>query len=224
MLLLTLAIKFFDADSEWHSLISELVRSQRRGGALMRAQRELVLLFTGDFVFPGDVLGSESHIQIKVRIVFDQIRIGTNYVAAHGDHGHRFQTTRKRNLSAAGANSIGRDGNRLQTRRAEPIDGHGAGFHGQPCSNRRCAGDVHPLLCFGHCATHDHVFDLGGFQARHARHGLFDYRGAHFIGPRVTQSALRRFANRRANCRNDYCVFHKIPLRLRRNSSASFAA
>src|SRR5882724_7417122 len=91
MLLFAFGVQLFNADGQRHRLVLEFVLLQRSERALMRAQRKFILFFASDFVFSRDVLGRQTHVQIKVGVVFDQIWVGTDDVAAHGDHRHRFQ-------------------------------------------------------------------------------------------------------------------------------------
>ena len=160
MLLLAFSVQFFDRDRQRNSFISESIRLKGCDRPAVRTQRKLILFFTGDFVFPRDVFSRQAHAQIKIGIMFDQIRIGPNDVPAHRNHRHRFQSAGNNHFSAVGANAIGGHRDRLQSRRTKPIDRHCAGLNRQASANRRRARDVHPLLGFGHRATHDHVFNL----------------------------------------------------------------
>ena len=76
----------------------------------MRAESKLILLLACNLVFARDIFRRESHIQIEVRVVLDEIRIRTNDVSAHWNERHRLQSAGDSNLRASGLDSICGDG------------------------------------------------------------------------------------------------------------------
>ena len=61
------------------------------------------------------------------------------------------------------------EGDGLQSRRAEAVDGHGAGRVGDAGQERRLPRHVHALLGLGHGAAEDDVVDELGPQRGHPR-------------------------------------------------------
>ena len=156
----------------------------------MAAQGELVGGFARDAIALRDAFGGESHSEIGVRIVIDEPGVGRNFVAAHGDHRHGFGASGNDDFRAAAHDAFGGHGDRLQAGGTEAIDGQRRNFDGQARAQRSDAGDVHPLLGFGHGAAEDDVFNLFRVELRHAVERALNGDGCEFIG---TGSAERAF-------------------------------
>ena len=102
---------------------------------------------------------------------------------------------------AAGRDAFGAQGYCLQPGRAEAVDGHTPRLRPAPGPQRRDAGDVHPLLGFGHGAAEDHVFDLFGIELRHPLERALDGVGREIIGPGGAEGSFVGFADRGSNGR-----------------------
>ena len=73
-----------------NDLLCETAGVDRGEGALMRSQREAVLLLPRDGRFTGVVLRNEAGAEVDVRIVVNERRIGRDLVPAHRHEAHRF--------------------------------------------------------------------------------------------------------------------------------------
>ena len=141
--------------------------------------------------------------------MIDEPRIGRNFVAAHGDHRHRFGAAGDDHLRAAAHDAFGGHGNRLQSRRAEAVDGERRDLDGQARAQRGDAGHVHPLLGLGHGAAQDDVFDFFGIELRHAFERALDGDGGQFIGTGGAERALVGASHGRADGRSNDDFTHK---------------
>ena len=183
-----------------HRLVFELLCIECRRRARVRTQRKLVLLFARHFILARDVLSRESHAQVEIGIVIDEIRVGANDVSAHRNHRHRFQATGDDHLGPAGLDPVAAiaidckpdEQKRLivialvSTGRPARIAAARATFI--PCS---ASGIAQPMITSS-------ISDVSRPGTR--AEGFLDYSGAHLVRPRRPQRALRSFANCRANC------------------------
>jgi hypothetical protein len=80
--------------------------------------------------------------------------------AGHRHHAHRLDTTGENEIVRADGDGAGGERQRLQTARAEAVDGHGRRLLRQATEERRDARDVQTLLAFRHRAAEDDVLDL----------------------------------------------------------------
>ena len=178
----------------------------------MAAQRKRVALLARNAEARRQPLRRQAHRKISVRIMIHQPGVRRNFVAAHGDHRHRFRPARHHHLGAAAHDALGRHGNRLQAGRAEPIDSHRRHLDRQPRAQRSNASHVHPLLGFGHGAAQDDVFNFLGIELRHAIKRALDRDGSQFIRTRSPQRAFERAAYGSADGRNYYDFTHRLIL------------
>jgi len=85
---------------------------------------------------------------------------------AHRDAAHRLDAGGDHDVVGSRHHALGREVERLLARAALAVDAGAADALGKPCSERRVATDVHPLLADLRDAPHDDVLDLGRIDAR----------------------------------------------------------
>src|SRR6184192_3686994 len=95
-----------------------------------------------------------------VGVMIDEPGIGGNLVAAHRHQGHGFSAACQDDLRGPASNALRGKRNRLQTGRAEAVDGHRRSVDRQTGAKRGDARHVHALLAFGHGAAENHVVDF----------------------------------------------------------------
>ena len=88
-----------------------------------------------------------------------------------------FEPAGDRNRDAVEADRAGRERDRLQARRALPVDSRSGRRHRQPGPHQRLAGDVVSRRALLHGAAHDDVLDLAGLDPR-ALDGVLDRMAA----------------------------------------------
>ncbi len=103
--------------------------------------------------------------------------------------------------------ATGGDGNRLQSRRAGPVDRRRRRRHGQPGLQRALARDIHAGVALRVAAAHNDVFDLGRIDTG-ASDGVADDVGAEGLPGRVIERTLVRLANRGPRSRYDSGMSH----------------
>src|ERR1700692_5119556 len=147
----------------------------------MAAQRKLIAPLASDSETSGHSLSGQAHREVGVGIMVDQPGIRRNFIAAHGDHGHRFTAPCDHHFGGSGHDAFGGHGDGLESGRAEAVDGHGGDFDGESGAQRGYAGYVHSLFGFGHGAAQDDVFDFFGVELGDAVERAFDGYGGQFI-------------------------------------------
>ena len=138
-----------------------------------------------------------------------QPRVRRNLVASHRDHRHRFSAARDDHLRAAATNPLRGQRNRLQTRRAEAIDGERRDLNRQSRAQRGDASDVHPLLGLGHSAAKDDIVYFFRIDLRYALQSALDGDSTEFIRTRRPQHAFESTSHRCAHRRNENDFTHK---------------
>src|SRR5438094_441406 len=98
--------------------------------------------------------------------------------------------------------------NRLQTGRAEAVDGHRRSVDRQTGAKRGDARHVHALLAFGHGAAENHVVDFFRLKPGHARKRFLDGQRGKVVGTRGSQRAFVGAAYGSADGRNNYGFRH----------------
>ena len=176
--------------------------------ALVAAQCERILFLARDPRGVGVVLRHESGAQVDVRVVGDQLRVRRHLVASHRDEAHRLGAAGDDRAGRPAHDALGREGDRLQARRAEAVDRHRRGRDRNAGPEARDPGDVHALLGLRHGAAEDHVVDLGRVDARGAAQALADGRGGHLVGAGRAERALGGLARGGANGGSDDGVGH----------------
>src|ERR1700688_724019 len=175
----------------------------------MAAQRKLVALLASDSETSGHALSGQAHREIGVGIVIDQPRVGRNFAAAHGDHGHGFGAACEHDFGGSGHDALGGHGDGLQSGGAEAIDGDGGDFDGESGAEGGDAGNVHSLLGFGHGAAEDDVFDFFGVELGDAVERAFDGAGGQFVGTGGAQRSFIGSAYGGADGGDDYYFSHE---------------
>ena len=179
----------------------------------MAPQGKLIRLLPRDAVFARQIFCGQAHRKVSVRSMFYQIRVGREFVAAHGYQAHAFRPACDDDVRETRDDPFGCKCNRLQSGRAEAIDGKSRCAHGKSGSEHGNPRDVHPLLRLGDGAAQNHVFDIGAVQARHAADCFADGCRGHVVGTRVAQRPSGRLPYG-CSCRAcDYCFSHKSSVR-----------
>ncbi len=203
------AIRSSKAHWHGHEFVVELAGFDGRDGLFVAIHRELVGLLARDVEARGETLRSKSHREIGVGIVLHQPGVGGDFVAAHGNHGHGLDATGNHDLGSASHNALGTLGDRLQSGRAEAVDGDGRGLDRKSGAQGGDAGNVHALFRFRHGATQDDVLDLFGVELGHALEGTLDRIGSEVVGTGGAQGSLVGFADRGSNGTDDYDFTHE---------------
>ncbi len=108
-----------------------------------------------------------------------------------------------------GHDALGSLSNRLQSGRAEAVDGDGGNLHRQSRAQGGDTGDVHALFGFGHGATEDDVLDLFGIELGYSLEGALDRVGGEVIRTGGAQGSFVGFADRGTNGTYDYDFTHE---------------
>ena len=155
-------------------------------------------LLAADPVLPRHVLGGDAHGQVDVGVALERASgwatillppIGTRLI----DSVPPATTT----SASPASDRLGGEGDRLQARRAEAVDGHGRGRRRDAREERRQARHVHPLLGLGHGAAEDHVVDhLRPRAPGRARRAARMTAAARSSGRVCRSVPLRRLAHR----------------------------
>ncbi len=169
----------------------------------MRAAGVGVGGFAGDAVFLRHVFGGEAHADVGLGTVLDQPRIGPEVEPAHRHRAHAFGAAGDHHLAHAGEDLLGAERDRLQARRAEPVDGLRGHGLGQTRAQGDQAAHVEALRAFRHGAAHDHVVDVGRVEARHAGERALDHGSAEVFRAHLGEGAFAGFADRGAGGGND---------------------
>ena len=103
--------------------------------------------------------------------------------------------------------ALGGERDRLQARRAEPVDGHAGHGHRAAGAQRDLAGDVAAGGAFRRRAAHDHILDLLGVDLG-AAHGMADNVAAHGGAVGVVEGTTERFGEARSGGRDDDGITH----------------
>ncbi len=99
------------------------------------------------------------------RPVCDQARVGTVLVATHRHTAHRFCPTGDDAIGKTDHDSLGGQGDGLQSGGAETVDGLRGHINRDTGLKRRYAGDIHPLLTLGEGAAEQYVIDASCIDA-----------------------------------------------------------
>ena len=197
-------------DFDGHDFVLEFARGDGRERFLVAGKRELIGLLARNAIFAREIFGREAHAEVTVGVVIHQPRIGRHFVAAHRHQSHRFGAAGENHVRVTQHDALRGHGDGLQTGRAEAIDGHGRGFHGQAGAKQSDARDVHSLLGFGHGAAEDDVLDLPRVETRDAVDGRAHGDGGQIIGPRSAQRTFEGFADGGADGTGDNSVSHGL--------------
>ena len=145
-----------------HDLFGEIAGGDSLAGALLRAQREGVLIGARDLEFLGDVLAGLGHrvdavLRFEHRIdeapaergVVDFRRAGECLAGLAHDEGrarHRFDAARDGEVHFAAADGARGVADRIEPGGAQPVDSDAGDFVGQAGQQQRHAGDIAVVL------------------------------------------------------------------------------
>ncbi len=133
----TIGSPFFCGDRERHDLVLEAAGFLRRGGLLLRSQRERVLLLAADVVLLGHVLGRDAHVVLVVDVPqavddhrVDHLPVAHALAVARAEQhvrrqAHVLLAAGDDDLVVAVADRLGGEHHRLQAGAADRVDGHG---------------------------------------------------------------------------------------------------
>ena len=191
------AVLLDHTNGQRNDLVLEVTFLDRRNRALVAAKRERVLFGARDDRFARVVLGDQPGAEIDIRVRRDELRIRRDLVAAHRHHAHRLGAAGHGGAALSKHDALGAVRDRLQPRRAEPVDRDRGRFDGNAGAQAGDPRHVHPLLALGHRASDDHIVDRRGLELRHPLQRAPDRDRAKFVGPHHAERALRRLADRR---------------------------
>ena len=168
-------------------------------GALLRAQRELVLHLARDALLLGIELGGVGHVQAAIAVeqrhherVF-QLAFAQADAPAHAANHvrrlrHRFHAAGQHDLRLAELNHLRGGDDRLHARAAQAIDGERRNLDGNAGLQRDVARAVDGVARSLLRVADDDVIDFAGLDAG-ALHGFRGGDGAQFHGGEVAQLA-----------------------------------
>ena len=134
--------------------------------ALLALERILVLLGAADAVPPRDNIRGFDHRHIERTLVLDDPLVTVKFgVHIHLHEAYRFEPARYRHRHALLFDGVGGERDRLQSRRAEPIDGLRCRRYRQTSPDGTLPGDIAARRAFGIGATHHHVLDVARLDA-----------------------------------------------------------
>ncbi len=151
------------------------------GGALLALQGVAVLFLAADLVTTGNDLGrlahgeiDPGHLLLEQRV--DQI-VGVDAFHRQTDG---FHAARHDDVAATGSDLVGGDGNGLQARGTEAVEGHAGGAGAQSREHRHVAPDVVALGAFIGPGPDDAVLDTGRIDVVARQQGI-DTMGRHVV-------------------------------------------
>ena len=177
-----------------HDLVHEAAFLDGRDRALVRSQRELVLLLARHAASLGDVLAGLTH---RVGVVhLGQVRVGEAPAEGRVEHlaraalvgglglghdvrraGHRLDAAGNERVAVAGHDRVGGRVDRLESGAAQPIDRLAGDLDRKAGKQRGHAGHVPVVLAGLVGAAEDHVLELARLDARSLDRGLDRDRG-----------------------------------------------
>ena len=95
--------------------------------------------------------------------------------ARHRDVAHALNASGDNHLGVAEHNALRRISDGLQAGGTKAVDRDRRHGHGKARIQRHRAGEVQPLLAFGHRAADDDVLDITFVESRYAPYGFFKY-------------------------------------------------
>ncbi len=145
---------------ERRDLVGELAARLRGQRLAMRLERERVLRLARHVPLLGHLLRRQPHPvgDADVLVAREHVRVHRE-PAEQRDHAHALGARGDHHVRFAGADPVGGDRHRVQSRRAEPVDRHAGHARRQPREQHADPRDVHALLELGHRAADDHVLD-----------------------------------------------------------------
>jgi hypothetical protein len=146
----------------------------RGAGLLLAGRAVFVHGVAGDAVALGHLFGGLQHAPVDLGLFLLQHRVeGHVHVHLLLHAGNALHPTGHVHLAFTGDDALRGQGDGLQARGAEAVDGHARDGDGAAGGQRDLARDVHAGGAFGVGAAHDHVFHLGGVDA-----GALQWRAA----------------------------------------------
>ena len=178
-----LLVDLLHLDGHGDDFFSDGAASGRGGIALLAHESELVLGFPGHLIATGHHLGGVAHGHEDFRLLLHQDRVllslRTLLASAHGDGVH---AAGHGDFRLPAGDLRGRDGDGLEARGAETVDGLGRGGHRQLGKDDAQARDVAALLTLVVRCAHDHIFDLCGVEGRVTLENRINAVREHVVG------------------------------------------
>ncbi|CDN41361.1 hypothetical protein BN871_AF_00170 [Paenibacillus sp. P22] len=197
---------------ERDDLIGELACGDGRRRLLMGAGSEDVLVLAADAELLRDALGRMPHPDIDFRVFIDDFRIRGNFEAGHRNVAHALHPAGDHHIRVAGHDALRREGDRLQAGGAEPVDGQRRNRHREACIQRHDAGEVEPLLPFGHRAADDDILHIFFLEPRRPRDHFLQHDFAEVVRAGLAKAAFLAFADCRPGHGYDYRFSHDFTL------------
>ena len=195
-------------------LVIELAGLLAGRRALLGEQGVLVLLFAADLVALRDHFGGDAHRHVDRAQVLHQPGIEDVFlVPVVLQHGDRFGAAGHDDVGALVHDLVRAERDRLQTRRAEPVDRRARRGHRQPGQHRGVSRHVEALRSLRERAAENHVFDLGGVELRNLLQEVLDAHRREIVGPGQVEGAPERLGHGRAGAGDDYCFTHEVLLK-----------
>ncbi|CAH0324204.1 hypothetical protein SRABI111_05772 [Pseudomonas carnis] len=198
-------------DRHRHDFIVEQAISLGLGGALLALQRIKVLVFAADVIAARNDFGGLAHGEVNARHLFlkqrvDQV-IGVDALHGQADGLH---ATGNNDVAAARSDLVGGNGNRLQARRTEAVEGHARRTGAQLREHRHIAPDVIALGAFVGAGTDDAVFHRRRVYTVAGQQRI-DTMGRHVIGTGLVELAAKGFGQAGSHAVDDHYFTHGLP-------------
>ena len=140
------------------------------------------------------------------------IRIGAGLNPAKGQQAHSLRPARNHHPVAARPNAQIGQRNRLQSRRAKPVDGNPGNLYRQTRPQSRPACNIPSLLALRLRAAKNHVVDFVPAQLWNPIQSRTQCKCGQIVGPRRRKRAFRSAPNGSANSADDHSFRHKMLL------------
>ena len=194
-----------------HDFIVEQPGGLGLRGTLLALQRIQILCFAADIVTTRDDFGGLAHREVDARHLLLEQRVD-QVVGVDALHGQAdgLDATGDDDVAATRGDLVGGNGDRLQARRAEPVEGHAGGADAQARQHRDVATDVVALGAFVGAGADDAVLDAGRVDTG-ARQQRIDTVGRHVVRAGHVELAAKGFGQAGPHAVDDHHFTHGIP-------------
>ncbi|MNK89179.1 hypothetical protein D3C87_1091790 [compost metagenome] len=194
-----------------HDFIIEQTGGLCLSGALLTLQSVQILFFAADVVTASDDFGGLTHREIDARHLLLEQRVD-QVVGVDAFHGQAdgLDAAGDDDVAATRSDLVGGNGDGLQARRAETVEGHAGGADAQPRKHRDVATDVVALGAFIGAGADDAILDTGRVDAGTRQQGVDAMRG-HVVRTGLVELAAKGFGQAGPHAVDDHHFTHGIP-------------
>ncbi|MNN04268.1 hypothetical protein D3C81_1169890 [compost metagenome] len=194
-----------------HDLVGEQAFGLGARGALLALQGVEVLCLAGDVVAAGDDLGGLPHRVVDARHFQLQARVEeVVHVLPLHRQGDGLDATGDDHVAAAGSDLVGGDGDGLQARGAEAVQGHAGDVGAQLGQHRPVTADVVALGALVGAGADDAVFHQQRVEVVACQQGV-DAMGDHVVRTGQVEFAAEGLGQAGANAVDYHHFTHGTP-------------